>query len=173
MVFPRLPSRGAHPGILPIGPLDRIFSAGSLSQWHAPRGKLLRALLGASPSVILGEGCSASVWRELSGAIAQSTRRPLLGGLIFWANKPILRKRRLSLDNLQMIGRWLIIAGVTLAVVGGVIWLVGRIPGLNRLPGTIRIEGSGFTCLIPVLGSILLSIVLTLVLNLLIQIFRR
>ncbi len=77
------------------------------------------------------------------------------------------------MDNLQVIGRWLIVAGVALAVVGGILWLVGRIPGLNRLPGTIRIEGSGFTCIIPLLGSILLSIVLTLVLNLLIQIFRR
>ena len=41
------------------------------------------------------------------------------------------------------------------------------LPQSCQLPGTIRIQGSGFTCLIPLLGSIILSVLLTIVLNLL------
>ena len=77
------------------------------------------------------------------------------------------------MDNLAVIGRWLIIIGVTLAILGGIAWLLSKIPGVNNLPGTIRIEGTGFTCLIPLLASIVLSVVLTLVLNLIIRLFNK
>ncbi len=69
--------------------------------------------------------------------------------------------------NLEGAGRLLVILGVSIAVLGGLVWLAGKaLPGLDRLPGTIRIQGSGFTCLFPILGSILLSVLLTLALNL-------
>lgn len=77
------------------------------------------------------------------------------------------------MNNLEMMGRWLLIAGITLAVVGGLVWLVARVGGLNRLPGTIRIEGPGMTCLVPILGSILLSLVLTVVLNIVIRLINK
>jgi hypothetical protein len=70
--------------------------------------------------------------------------------------------------NLESVGRWLLIVGIGIALVGAVLWAAGRFfPNLGQLPGTIRIQGSGFTCLIPLLGSILLSVLLTIVLNLL------
>lgn len=70
--------------------------------------------------------------------------------------------------NLEGVGRWLLLLGIGIALVGAVIWLAGRFfPNLGQLPGTIRIQGSGFTCLIPILGSIILSVLLTVVLNLL------
>ena len=70
--------------------------------------------------------------------------------------------------NLEGIGRWLLIVGIGIALIGALIWAVGRFfPNLGQLPGTIRIQGSGFTCLIPLLGSIILSVLLTIVLNLL------
>ena len=75
--------------------------------------------------------------------------------------------------NLELIGRWLIIFGISIALVGGVLWLIGRIPGLQNLPGTIKIETSGLTCLIPLLASILISVVLTVVVNLIIRIGNR
>jgi hypothetical protein len=75
--------------------------------------------------------------------------------------------------GLDVIGRWLVIGGVLLALVGGLIWLGGRLfPNLSQLPGTIRIQGSGFTCLFPILGSIILSILLTILLNVLARIIK-
>ncbi|HEY3343567.1 MAG TPA: DUF2905 domain-containing protein [Anaerolineaceae bacterium] len=77
------------------------------------------------------------------------------------------------MGNLEMLGRWLLIGGVLLAIVGGIVWALGRFAGLSRLPGTIRIEGAGFTCIFPILASIVLSIVLTVVLNLLARFLNR
>ena len=77
------------------------------------------------------------------------------------------------MDSFSVLGRWLLIVGIVIAVLGGILWLVGRIPGLQNLPGTIKVQGSGFTCVFPVLGSIILSIVLTIVLNLLLGFLRR
>lgn len=73
------------------------------------------------------------------------------------------------MQELQTIGRWLVIAGIILAVVGLFIWLIGRYINLQNLPGTIKIEASGLTCLIPLLASIVFSIVLTLVINVIIR----
>jgi hypothetical protein len=77
------------------------------------------------------------------------------------------------MESFSVIGRWMVIAGVVVAVVGGLIWLIGKIPGANNLPGTIRIQGSGFTCVFPLLGSIVISIVLTVVLNIVIRLLNR
>lgn len=70
------------------------------------------------------------------------------------------------MQHLEIIGRWVMVIGFALVILGGLIWLLSRIPGLDHLPGTLKIEGSGFTCIVPVLFSILLSVVLTLILNL-------
>jgi len=75
--------------------------------------------------------------------------------------------------NLETVGRWLLIAGLAIVLVGGAIWLLGRFfPNLGDLPGTLRIQGSGFTCIIPILGSIILSVVLTILLNLLAKLLK-
>jgi hypothetical protein len=70
------------------------------------------------------------------------------------------------MENLALIGRLLVFVGLGLAALGGVIWLVSKIPGIQELPGTIKIEGSGVTCIIPLLASVVLSILLTIILNL-------
>ncbi len=78
------------------------------------------------------------------------------------------------MPSLEVIGRWLVIGGFGLAIVGGIIWLLARVlPAGKDLPGTIRIQGTGFTCLIPLLASIVLSIVLTIVLNLVIKFLNK
>jgi hypothetical protein len=75
--------------------------------------------------------------------------------------------------GLETIGRWLVIAGLSLALLGGAVWLLARVfPGLSQLPGTIRFQSGGFTCVFPLLASIVLSIVLTILLNLLARFFR-
>ncbi len=76
------------------------------------------------------------------------------------------------MPNLEILARWLVIIGIGIAVLGGILWLVSRIPGLSSLPGTIKIEGSGFTCVIPLLAMIVISVVLTLLLNLVARWFK-
>ena len=68
--------------------------------------------------------------------------------------------------DLESFGKWLVISGLGIAIVGGVLWLLSKFPGIRSLPGTLRIERSGFTCVIPILASIVGSILLTIILNL-------
>lgn len=68
----------------------------------------------------------------------------------------------------MQIGKVLMILGATLLLVGGGLYLAGKLNlPLGRLPGDIRIEREGFTCIFPLVTSIILSILLTLGLNLL------
>lgn len=76
------------------------------------------------------------------------------------------------MDNFAALGRWLVIGGVALAIVGGLIWLAGRFFNGSQLPGTIRIESGGLTCVFPLLASIVLSIVLTIVLNVIARLMK-
>jgi len=57
------------------------------------------------------------------------------------------------------VGLLLVIAGLAIAVVGGLIWL--GVP-LGRLPGDFVIRRDGFTIYLPITTSILVSVVLTL-----------
>jgi hypothetical protein len=78
------------------------------------------------------------------------------------------------MPDLSTIGKWLIIAGLALALVGGGVWLMGKtgLP-LGRLPGDIRIERPGFTFYFPLTSSILVSVALTALINLALRLFRR
>lgn len=75
--------------------------------------------------------------------------------------------------NLETIAKWLLIGGVLLAAAGAVLWLLSRIPGIEKIPGTITLEGKNFTVFIPLLASVVISIILTIGLNLLLRIFRK
>ena len=77
------------------------------------------------------------------------------------------------MSDFGLIGRWLVFIGLGLALVGGVLWLLGRVPGLKEFPGTLRFNLGGLTCVVPILGSILLSVLFTLFLNLLLRLLRR
>ena len=74
------------------------------------------------------------------------------------------------MPDLTNFARWIIIAGLAIAALGGLLWLLGRsgIP-LGRLPGDFRFESNGFTCFLPLATSLLLSVVLTLLLNLIVR----
>jgi hypothetical protein len=77
------------------------------------------------------------------------------------------------MSELETIGKLLLIVGGTLALLGGLLWLISKVPFLGHLPGDIRIEKPGFTCLIPLASSIILSIVLTIVLNIILRLINR
>jgi hypothetical protein len=75
---------------------------------------------------------------------------------------------------MEGIGRFLVLAGVLLIVVGGGLYLAARIGlPLGRLPGDIRIEGQGGAFYFPVTTSVLVSIVLTILMNLIIRFFHK
>jgi hypothetical protein len=77
------------------------------------------------------------------------------------------------MQGFDALGKWLVVAGVILAVIGGIIWIVSRIPGLRQLPGTIHLNLGGVTVIFPLLASIVLSLVLTLILNIIARILRH
>lgn len=77
------------------------------------------------------------------------------------------------MNPLESTGKLLLVVGGVLLVLGGLVWLLSKIPFWGRLPGDIRIERPGFTCLIPIVSSIVLSILLTLVLNIIMRITNR
>jgi hypothetical protein len=61
------------------------------------------------------------------------------------------------------IGKFLIVSGVLIAVVGVVIVLAGRLPWLGRLPGDIEVHRGHFTFYFPLATSLLVSVALTLI----------
>lgn len=69
------------------------------------------------------------------------------------------------MDNLEPVGRTLLIIGVVVAVVGIVLVLAPRIPFIGRLPGDIRFERDGVVVFIPLGTMLVVSLILTLVLN--------
>jgi len=76
--------------------------------------------------------------------------------------------------SIEPIARILMIAGLSLFVIGGLIYLFSRL-GINlfQLPGDIRLQSGNVTCLIPLVSSIVLSIVLTLILNVAIRFLNK
>lgn len=65
-------------------------------------------------------------------------------------------------EGVHSIGKFLVITGVVIAVVGGLMMLSSRIPWLGRLPGDILIQRKNFTFYFPLATSILISILLTI-----------
>ena len=78
------------------------------------------------------------------------------------------------MPDLSTIGKWVVVVGLALALVGAGLWLMGRagLP-LGRLPGDIRIERPGFTFYFPLTSSILVSLALTVLINLVARLFRH
>ena len=62
------------------------------------------------------------------------------------------------------IARMLVVFGLLIALAGVALMLVGRVPGLGRLPGDVHIQRGNWTFYFPLATSLLLSVVLTLIL---------
>lgn len=71
----------------------------------------------------------------------------------------------------QQFGKWLILAGILIVIVGMLVMLLGRI-GLFRLPGDLQFGSRNWRVYIPIVSCILISVILTLVLWI-INYFRR
>ena len=69
--------------------------------------------------------------------------------------------------NTLSLARYLMLAGVGLFLVGGVVYVMGRMGvKLFNLPGDIRLQGENLTCLVPITSMILISILLSVILSL-------
>jgi hypothetical protein len=75
---------------------------------------------------------------------------------------------------MENIGRFLMIGGIILFVIGGLIILASKFDlPFGRLPGDIRIERDGFSFYFPLASSILISIVLTIILNIILRYLKK
>ena len=71
---------------------------------------------------------------------------------------------------MQQLGKYLLIIGLLLALVGGLMWLLGnKLHWFGNLPGDIRVERENFRFYFPITTMILLSIGISVLL----WIFRR
>jgi hypothetical protein len=71
----------------------------------------------------------------------------------------------------QQIGKWLISAGIIMALLGALVMIFGRI-GLFKLPGDLEFGSKHWRVYFPIASCIVISIILTAVLWLL-HYFRR
>jgi hypothetical protein len=73
------------------------------------------------------------------------------------------------LNPFESLGKGLLLLGLILAVIGGVLLLLPKIPWIGKLPGDIFYKGEKFSFYFPLTTSIILSLLLTL----LFSIFRK
>ena len=66
---------------------------------------------------------------------------------------------------MESVGRMLLAAGLALAVLGGVVLVLGKL-GVGGLPGDIVYRRGNFSLYVPLGLMILLSVVITILLNL-------
>ncbi|PSQ78621.1 MAG: DUF2905 domain-containing protein [Bacteroidetes bacterium QH_6_63_17] len=74
--------------------------------------------------------------------------------------------------NATDLGRLLLYMGLGLALLGGLVVLLGRVVDLGNLPGDLLYEGDNVRVYVPIATMIVLSVVLTLLLNLALRLFR-
>jgi hypothetical protein len=70
------------------------------------------------------------------------------------------------------LGHLLIITGGGLLLLGVILLLAGRIPGLGQLPGDISVERGNFRFYAPLGTMVVLSIILTIVINIVARMMR-
>ncbi len=71
------------------------------------------------------------------------------------------------------LARVLIVVGLAIVALGGLLLVLGRIPGLGRLPGDILIQRDNITIWIPLTTMILLSLLLSAAFYIAGLLFRR
>jgi hypothetical protein len=75
-------------------------------------------------------------------------------------------QRATIMVGFEGFAKLLILFGVVLAVLGGLLLFVGKIPFIGRLPGDFYIQRDNFTFYFPLATSLLISVLLTLLFSL-------
>ncbi|MCX7797017.1 MAG: DUF2905 domain-containing protein [Melioribacter sp.] len=71
------------------------------------------------------------------------------------------------MNELQTLGKFLILGGLIMLVLGLLISFWDKIPLVGKMPGDILIKGKNFTFYFPIVTSLILSIIISLILYLL------
>jgi hypothetical protein len=76
--------------------------------------------------------------------------------------------------ELSQVARFVALFGVVLLLIAGILAVLDRLNlPLGDLPGDLRIERGNFTCVLPLLSSLIISVVLTVLINLILIILKR
>jgi hypothetical protein len=70
------------------------------------------------------------------------------------------------MNELQPFGKFLIIGGISLIVLGLLITFWDKLPLIGKLPGDIIIRQKNFTFYFPIVTSIIISLIISLILYL-------
>ena len=70
-------------------------------------------------------------------------------------------------------GKLLIIAGVSLIILGAILLLGGKVPYFGKLPGDIYIKKGNFLFYAPIVSFLLLSVIISIIFHFVIKIFKR
>jgi len=70
----------------------------------------------------------------------------------------------LAMAPLPQLGKFLIVIGCVIAVLGIVLFLYGKIPWFGRLPGDFHFRGKHVSFYFPLATSLLISLLLTFIL---------
>lgn len=77
------------------------------------------------------------------------------------------------MPNLESMGKFLLLAGIFLAVLGVLLVFSQKIPFLGRLPGDISVGGDKVKFFFPLGTSLLLSLILTILLNIVVRLLNK
>jgi len=71
--------------------------------------------------------------------------------------------------NFETLGKYVILTGIFIVILGLLLTFWNKIPFLGKLPGDIIIEKGNFQFFFPIATGIVISIILTIVINIIIR----
>lgn len=71
--------------------------------------------------------------------------------------------------NFETLGKYIILSGIFIIILGLLLTFWNKIPFLGKLPGDIFIEKGNFQFFFPIVTCIIVSVVLTIIINIIIR----
>jgi uncharacterized protein HemY len=68
------------------------------------------------------------------------------------------------MNEFQTLGKYLILGGAVLLILGVVLTFGNKIPLLGKLPGDVKIVGKNYTFYFPIVTSVIISLIISLIL---------
>lgn len=79
----------------------------------------------------------------------------------------------MDFGNFSNLGKILLFIGIGIAIIGGIVLLISKVPFMEKLPGDIIIKKGNFSFYFPFVSSIIVSVVLTIIISIIIRIFMK